>query len=52
MAERSEPGTALAQLQERRYADKYRAATRAVHLIGVEISGDSRDIMVFETESA
>ena len=52
VAERSEPGTALAQLRERRYADKYRASTRAVHLIGVEISGDSRDIMVFETESA
>ena len=51
VAERSEPGTALAQLRARRYADKYRA-TRAVHLIGVEISGDSRDIMVFETESA
>ena len=42
----------LAQLRARRYADKYRASTRAVHLIGVEISGKSRDIMVFETESA
>ena len=52
VAERSGPGTALAQLRARRYADKYRASTRAVHLIGVEISGDSRDIMVFETESA
>ena len=52
VAERSEPGTALAQLRARRYADKYRASTRAVHLIGVEISGNSRDIMVFETESA
>ena len=52
VAERSEPGTALAQLRARRYADKYRASTRVVHLIGVEISGNSRDIMVFETESA
>ena len=52
VAEHSGPGTALAQLRARRYADKYRASTRAVHLIGVEISGDSRDIMVFETESA
>ena len=49
VAERSEPGAALAQLQARGYADKHRAAGRSVHLIGVEISAESRDIMVFET---
>ena len=45
-------GAALAQLKARRYADKHRAPGRAVHLIGVEISAESRDIAAFETEPA
>ena len=49
VAERAERGAALAQLQARRYADKYRAPGRAVHLIGVEISAESRDVAAFET---
>ena len=49
VAERSEPGAALAQLQARRYADKHRAAGRTVHLIGVEISAETRTIVTFET---
>ena len=52
VAERSERGSALAQLKERRYADKYRVPDRAVHLVGVEISGESRDVVVLETERA
>ena len=52
VAERSEPGAALAQLRERRYADKHRAPGRAVHLIGVEVSSEARDVTAFETESA
>ena len=48
VAERSAPGAALAQLQARGYADKHRAAGRAVHLIGVEISAQSRDVVAFE----
>ena len=52
VAERSERGSALAQLKERRYADKYRAPDRAVHLFGVEISSESRDVVVLETERA
>ena len=48
VAERSDPGAALAQLQARGYADKYRAPGRAVHLIGVEISAESRDVAMFE----
>jgi len=51
VAERSEKGAALAQLKARRYADKYRAPDRSIHLIGVEISAESRDIAAFETES-
>ena len=49
VAERSEPGAALAQLQARRYADKHRAAGGSVHLIGVEISAETRAIVVFQT---
>ena len=52
VAERSERGSALAQLKERRYADKYRAPDHAVHLFGVEISSESRDVVVLETERA
>ena len=52
IAERSERGAALAQLKERRYADKYRAPGRSIHLVGVEISGESRDIVAFDTEPA
>ena len=48
VAERSGPGAALAQLQARGYADKYRAPGRTVHLIGVEISAESRDVTMFE----
>ena len=41
---------ALAQLKARRYADKYRAAGRRVHLIGVEIGAGTRDIAAFDVE--
>ena len=52
VAERSEQGAALAQLQARRYADKYRARGRMVHLIGVEVSAKKRNITVFDVEPA
>ena len=52
VAERSEKGAALAQLRERRYADKHRVPGRAIHLIGVEISAESRDIVGFDTARA
>ena len=41
------PGAALAQLQERRYADKYRARGEPIHLIGVEFSRDTRNVTAF-----
>ena len=41
-------GKALQQLQNKAYADKYRAAG-PVHLIGVEFSRESRNIVAFET---
>ena len=52
VAERSEQGAALAQLQARRYADKYRAPSRTVHLIGVEVSAETRDVTAFDVERA
>ena len=48
VAERSVPGAALEQLRARGYANKYRAPGRAVHLIGVEVSADSRDVAAFD----
>ena len=50
VAERSERGAALAQLKERRYADKHRAPDRAVYLIGVEVSAATRGIAAFDVE--
>ena len=44
----SAPGSALRQLQERRYADKYRDHGESIHLIGVEFSRESRNITAFE----
>ena len=52
VAEMAPPGSALAQLQERRYADKYRAAGEPIHLIGVEFSRATRNITAFETADA
>ncbi len=45
-------GAALAQLRARRYADKYRAPGRRVHLIGVEVDAETRDIAAFDVEPA
>ena len=45
-------GTALAQLRERGYAEKHRAAGEPIHLIGVEFSRTERNIVAFEVESA
>ena len=52
VAEMAPPGSALAQLQERRYADKYRATGEPIHLIGVEFSRATRNITAFETADA
>ncbi len=52
VAERSEQGAALAQLKARRYADKYHAPNRTVHLIGVEVSAETGDITAFDVEPA
>ena len=52
VVEMSPPGAALAQLQERGYADKYRARGEPIHLIGVEFSRDTRNVTTFEVADA
>ena len=43
-------GAAMAQLKERRYADKYRHLGEPIHLIAVEFSKDTRNVAAFEVE--
>ena len=43
-------GAAMAQLKERRYADKFRSAGAPVHLVAVEFSRDTRNVVGFEVE--
>ena len=43
-------GEAMAQLKERRYAEKYRGAGEPIHLIGVEFSRDTRNVAAFAVE--
>ncbi len=44
-------GRALQQLQDRRYADKYRDRGEPIHLIGVEFSRTDRNIVGFEVQT-
>ena len=50
VVELASAGAAMAQLQERRYADKYRDLGQPIHLIGVEFSKDERNIAAFDVE--
>ena len=52
VVERGREGTALAQLREKGYADKYRRLGRPVHLIGVEFSRAERNVVGFDCETA
>ena len=52
VVEMTPEGAALAQLQERRYADKYRGLGQPIYLIGVEFSKDERNIVAFDVERA
>ena len=44
-------GSAIAQLREKGYADKYRHLGRSVHLIGVEFSRVERNVVGFDVET-
>ena len=52
VVELASAGAAMAQLQERRYADKYRALGQPIYLIGVEFSKDERNVAAFDVERA
>ena len=44
-------GKALQQIKDKGYADKYRQRGEPIHLIGVEFSRDSRNVVGFEVET-
>ena len=52
VVEMASEGAAMGQLQERRYADKYRALGQPIYLIAVEFSKDTRNLAAFEVERA
>ena len=52
VVELASEGTAMAQLQAKGYADKYRGLDQPIHLIGVEFSKDIRNITAFEVACA
>ena len=52
VVELASAGAAMAQLKERRYADKYRDLGQPIHLIGVEFSKDERNVAAFDVEQA
>ena len=45
-------GGAMAQLQAKGYADKYRRLEQPIHLVAVEFSKESRNIVAFEVRPA
>ena len=52
VVEHAGEGAAMAQLKERRYADKYRGRDEPIHLIAVEFSANERNVVGFEVEAA
>lgn len=50
VVELSPEGKALEQLKNRNYAEKYRQYGEPIHLIGVEFSRDTRNIVGFDVE--
>ena len=43
-------GAAMTQLKSRGYAEKYRGRGEPIHLVGVEFSRDTRNVVGFEVE--
>ena len=52
VAEMAPPRSALAQLDERRYADMYRATGEPIHLIGVEFIRATSNLTAGEVADA
>ena len=44
-------GRALQQIKDKGYADKYQSRGEPIHLIGVEFSKESRNIVGFDMET-
>ena len=42
----------MAQLKAKGYADKYRGRDEPIHLVGVEFSRETRNVVAFEAERA
>jgi hypothetical protein len=51
VVENEAEGKALRQIEERRYADKYRSLGQPIHLIGVEFSKKERNVAWFGVEA-
>ena len=45
-------GTAMRQLQNKRYADKYRGLDQSVYLVAIEFSKETRNVVSFEAQFA
>ena len=52
VVEMAPEGAAMAQLKERRYADKYRGLGEPIHLVAVEFSRETRNLTAFDVERA
>ena len=50
VVEMAPAGSAMAQLKDRRYADKYRGLGEPIYLVAVEFSRESRNVVSFEVE--
>lgn len=52
VVERAGEGSAISQLRERGYADKYAHLGKPIHLVGVEFSRESRNVASLAVETA
>ena len=52
VVETAPEGAAMAQLKEKRYADKYRGLGLPIHLVAVEFSRETRNLTAFAVERA
>ena len=50
VVEQAGPGSALAQLRDKGYAEKYLVSGARVHLVGIEFSSATRNIAAFDVE--
>ena len=50
VVESASAGTAMAQLRQRDYAAKYRSRGEPIHLLGIEFSRQSRNVVAFDVE--